>query len=160
MRIRNSFIWVLGVLLLVLTGFTTQSSAGVNLNIGVEVAAPPPPYAFAAAPDVVVIPGTYVYMVPGIDADIMFYSGFWWRPFEGRWYRAGRYNGPWTYVVGGRVPHALMALPHGYRDRIRGISPIPHGQLQKNWRGWEKNKHWEQDKGWREGREGRGKERR
>lgn len=33
----------------------------------------PLPYAFTAPPDIVPIPGTYVYFVPGIGVDIFFY---------------------------------------------------------------------------------------
>lgn len=153
---KNSIIWVLAVLLLVLTGFITQSSAGVDLRIGVGVGVPvpppPPPYAFSAPPDVVVIPGSYVYMVPGIEADILFYGGFWWHPFEGHWYRGRGYNGPWAYVGPGRLPRALVELPPRYREMLPGMRPIPFGQLQKNWRGWEKSKYWERDEKWRGGR--------
>jgi hypothetical protein len=73
---------VIGALLLVLTESATQSGAGVNVNIGVNL----PAIRFAAPPDVVVIPGTsYVYMVPDIDVDVLFFQGYWWRPYEGRW---------------------------------------------------------------------------
>jgi hypothetical protein len=75
-KMRKSCLLVIGALLLVLTGAATQSEARVNINIGINL----PAIRFAAPPDVVVIPGTNVYMVPDIDADVLFYQGYWWRP--------------------------------------------------------------------------------
>ncbi|MGA2527359.1 MAG: hypothetical protein ABSF79_12220, partial [Smithellaceae bacterium] len=57
----------------------------------------PPPIVFAAPPELVVIPETNVYAVPDVDVDIFFYSGWWWRPWEGRWYRSRNYNSGWGY---------------------------------------------------------------
>lgn len=54
--------------------------AGVRGEVNI---APPPVYPFSAPPEVVVIPGTYVYFVPGINVDILFYHGHWYRPFGG-----------------------------------------------------------------------------
>ncbi len=54
-KMRKSFLLVIGALLLVLTGAATQSEAGVNVNVGINL----PAIRFAAPPDVVVIPGTY-----------------------------------------------------------------------------------------------------
>jgi hypothetical protein len=105
----------------------------------------PPPYAFAAPPDVVPIPGTYVYFVPGIGVDILFYQGYWYRSFRGRWYGAPSYNGPWMYVPGPRVPRVFFSLPAGWRRVPRGYRPIPHAELHRNWQKWEREKHWQGD---------------
>ena len=104
----------------------------------------PPPYAFAAPPDVVPIPGTYAYFVPGIGMDVLFYQGYWYRPFRGRWYSAQFYNGPWIYVPGPRVPRVLFSLPPGWRRVPRGYRPIAHAELQRNWQRWERERHWEE----------------
>ena len=93
-KMRKSYLLVIGALLLVLTGTATQSEAGVNVNIGINL----PAIRFAAPPAVVVIPGTYVYMVPDIDVDVLFFQGYWWRPYEGHWYRSRDYKGRWRYV--------------------------------------------------------------
>jgi hypothetical protein len=103
----------------------------------------PPPYAFAAPPAVVPIPGTYAYFVPGIGVDVLFYQGYWYRPFRGRWYGAQFYNGPWIYVPGPRVPRVLFSLPPGWRRVPRGYRPIPHAELQRNWQRWGRERHWE-----------------
>ena len=68
--------------------------AAVDISIGISL---PPPIVFAAPPEVIVIPETYVYVVPDIDVDIFFWGGWWWRPWEGRWYRSQYYDRGWGY---------------------------------------------------------------
>jgi hypothetical protein len=104
---------------------------------------PPPPYAVPEPPAVVPIPGTYAYFVPDIGVDILFYHGYWYRPYGGRWYRALPYGGPWVYLSPRRVPHVLITLPPGYRTLPPGYHPIPHAELQRNWGRWERERHWE-----------------
>jgi len=147
-KMRKSFLLVIVALLLVLTGSVARSEAGVNVNIGVNL----PAYRFAAPPEVVVIPGTYVYMVPGIDVDVLFFQGYWWRPYEGHWYRSRDYKGSWRYVEPRRIPHGLRALPQDYRHRLSpGYERIPHRDVQRNWKKWEREKYWD-----RRGEQGRG----
>lgn len=153
-KMRTSGLWIIGALLLVLTGAATQSEAEVNVSVGINL----PPVMFAAPPAVVVIPGTYVYMVPDIDADVLFYQGYWWRPYQGRWYRSRDYKGSWRSVGPAGIPRGLRALPQDYRHRV---SPeherIAHGEVQKNWKRWEKEKHWDkQDRGQRNDHDNRG----
>lgn len=148
-KLKKLCLLFVGALLLVLTGSAIQSEAGVSVSIGVNL----PDIWFPAPPAVVVIPGTYVYMVPGADVDVMFYQGYWWRPYEGRWYRSRDYKGGWRYVEPRRIPHGLRVLPKDYRHRI---SPrhdlIPHGEVKRNWQKWEKKKYW--DKGHKDNRGG------
>jgi len=102
---------------------------------------PLPPLFVPGPPPMVPVPGVNVYIAPDVDADLLFYHGYWYRPYEGRWYRSARYDGPWGYVPGKRVPGALRSLPPGYRGRAVGQERIPHGQLKKNWRAWERDGH-------------------
>ena len=147
-KIRKTHLLVIGALLFVLTGYAAQSEAEVNVHVGVNL----PAVRFAAPPQVVVIPETYVYMVPDNDVDILFYRGYWWRPYEGHWYRSKDYKGRWRYVEPRSIPSGLRALPPDYRHRLSpGYERIPHGQVQKNWKKWEKEKHWD-----RRGNQGRG----
>jgi hypothetical protein len=148
-KMRKSCLLVIGALLLVLTGAATQSEAGVNVNIGINL----PAIRFAAPPDVVVIPGTYVYMVPDIDVDVLFFQGYWWRPYEGRWYRSRDYKGSWRYIEPRRIPRGLRALPQDYRHRLSpGYERIPHRDVQRNWKKWDREKYWD-----RRGEQGRGR---
>ncbi|RJQ23242.1 MAG: hypothetical protein C4560_00790 [Nitrospiraceae bacterium] len=117
---------------------------GVNADVSVDIhIGPPPVYVVPAPPEVVVIPGTYAYFIPGITVDIIFYQGYWYRPYNEYWYRAGHYNGPWKYIVRQSVPVAILNLPPDYRHVPPGHQRIPYGQLKKNWRGWEQERHWE-----------------
>ncbi|MFA6055124.1 MAG: hypothetical protein WC769_07120 [Thermodesulfovibrionales bacterium] len=147
-KMRKSCLLLIGALLLVLTGSAAQSEAVVSVNVGVNL----PAIRFAAPPAVVVIPGTYVYMVPDIDVDVLFFQGYWWRPYEGHWYRSRDYKGRWNYVAPARIPRGLKELPQDYRHRLSpGHERIPHRDVQRNWKKWEKEKYWD-----RRGEQGRG----
>ena len=140
---KNIFLGALfaGIMILFFISCPRAGVAEVNINIGVNVG-PPPPVVIPAPPPVIVIPGTYVYFAPDIQVDILFYHGYWYRPYEGRWYQATVYNGPWVYVEPARVPGVLLHLPSGYHHVPPGHQRIPYGQLKKNWKTWEKERHW------------------
>ena len=115
----------------------------------------PPRIAFSAPPVVVVIPGTYVYGVPDVDVDIFFYQGWWWRPWEGRWYRSQNYNSGWSHYSG--TPSFHRSVPSGWRNDYRNSrwkgqqwdhQRIPHQQVQRNWSNWERNRYWEKHNTW------------
>ncbi len=127
----------LGVISLALLGYPATANGRVEVNIVL------PPLVVAAPPEVVVIPGTYVYFAPGIEVDFFFYHGYWYRPYRGYWYRATGYNGPWVYIAPSRVPRPLLSLPPDFRRIPPGHQRIPYGQLKKNWRTWERQKHWD-----------------
>ena len=129
-----------------------SSMAGVNVSVGISL---PPIIAFSGPPEVVVIPNTYVYAVPDVGVDIFFYNGWWWRPWEGRWYRSQHYNSGWSHY--GRAPNFYRQVPSGWRNNYRdrrwdghqwNHQRIPQRQLQRNWRTWERNKHWERNNSW------------
>jgi hypothetical protein len=136
--------------LLLLSSTTTTARADVGISVSL-----PPLIVFAAPPEVVVIPETYVYAVPDLDVDIFFYNGWWWRPWEGRWYRSRHYDSGWIYYQ--RVPSFYTGIPSGWRNDYRNHSwgghrwnyrRIPQNQLQGNWRNWEKSRHWEKQQTW------------
>jgi hypothetical protein len=134
--------------------FPGNSNAGVDVNIYV----PLPPLVVPAPPGLVVIPGTYVYFAPDVDVDIFFFHGYWYRPYEGRWYRSDEYNGQWRYVPAERVPRAVINLPPAYRGIPSGHERVPYGQVRKNWRTWEREGRWDNGEGGR-GEHGKGRER-
>jgi len=126
----------------------TSAQVGISISL-------PPPIVFAAPPEVIVIPETYIYVVPEIEEDIFFYSGWWWRPWQGRWYRSRHYDSGWVYYRS--VPSFHRRIPSGWRNdyrerRWRGNQwnheRIPYQQLQQNWKGWEKRRYWEKEKTW------------
>ncbi len=133
-----------------------DAEVNVNINIG-----SPPAYVISAPPEVVVIPGTYVYVVPDIEVDIIFYQGYWYRPHKGYWYMSRSYNGPWVNIVRKRVPVVILNLPPDYRHIQPGHTRIPYGQLKKKWKDWEKERYRDDDhheKEWKkENHKGKGK---
>ena len=129
-----------------------QTMAQVGVNVSIRL---PPPIGFAAPPALIVLPKTYVYVVPDTDVDIFFYNGWWWRPWEGRWYRSRHYDSSWAYYRS--VPSFYSGIPSGWRNDYRNHSwegrqwdyqPIPHEQVQRNWSTWEKTRHWEKQNTW------------
>jgi hypothetical protein len=132
--------------------FPLLSIAGVSVQINVSV---PPPISFRGQPQLIVLPGTYIYAAPDVDADIFFYNGWWWRSWEGRWYRSRDYRSGWSYSRS--TPSFSRQIPSNWRKDYRerrwqgqqwNIKKIPHQQVQKDWRSWEKNKHWEKQQTW------------
>ena len=136
-------------MLLVLLAFSGTSIAGFSLNIGVSL----PPLVIPAPPVVAVIPGTDVYFCPDIAMDVFFYDGYWYRSYNGGWYSAVGYNGPWGYVA--NVPPVFFHLPGDYR--VGGYQRIPYADLNRNWRAWQRDRYWEHH-AWGRNDLGRGRE--
>jgi len=136
--------------LLMVVPVPTMAGVDVNVNIGL-----PPLIEFSGPPEMVVLPETNVYVVPDVDVDIFFYNGWWWRPWQGRWYRSQYYNSGWGYYQG--VPSFYGGIYSGWRNDYRNHSwrghrwnyqRIPHQQVERNWGSWEKSKHWENQHTW------------
>jgi hypothetical protein len=101
-----------GSLLLVLVlAIPFRTRAGVDVHVTIAL---PPPIVFGAPPELIVLPETYVYVVPDVDADIFFSNGWWWRPWEGRWYRSRYYDTGWAYYQ--RVPSFYAGIPPGLEE--------------------------------------------
>lgn len=150
MRMKKLVVFFFGVFLLILMGLPAESAAGVNINVGISV--PLPPFRIHTPPPMFVIPGTYVYAIPDIDVEIFFYQGYWYRPYEGRWYRSKSYNGPWAYRRTSRVPRALLDVPPDYYSIPQEYERIPYGHFRNNWGRWERERYWERNERWQEGR--------
>ncbi len=144
---------LLGATLLALVAlFPRLSVAAVDIHVSIPL---PPLITFPAPPEVVVIPETYVYFVPEIEEEIFFYDGWWWRPWQGRWYRTRQYNSGWVYYKS--VPSFYAKIHSGWRNDYRdrrwkghpwSFQPIPYHQLQQNWGSWKKNRYWEKQHTW------------
>jgi hypothetical protein len=122
------------------------ATAGVNVQVNIGL---PPPIVFAAPPEVVVIPGTYVYVVPDVEVDLFFWNGWWWRLWDGRWYRSHYYNRGWAYY--NNVPRFYFDVDPGWREHYRhhdwygrrwNYERIPAPRLQRDWSSWQKNRYW------------------
>jgi len=142
------------MLLALLTAFPFSSEAAVDVDVHIGIPLPPA-IVFSAPPLTVVIPETYIYAVPDVPQDIFFYGGWWWRPWEGRWYRSHSYDRGWAYYKGAPsfYPHVPPRWREDYRNHHWKGHPwkhqrVPAKQVQGNWRGWEKKKHWENQQHW------------
>jgi len=145
---------LLGTMLLALAMVVPASTmAQVGVSVGIAL---PPPVVFQAAPEVVVLPETDdVYVVPDVDVDIFFWSGWWWRPWEGRWYRSRYYDRGWGYYR--HVPWFYFDVDPGwrgyYRDRHWRGHPwryerIHYRHMHDNWRKWHNSRHWRGKRAW------------
>ena len=129
----------------------TMAQVGISVSIGL-----PPPIVFQAPPAVIVLPDTNsVYVVPDIAVDLFFWNGWWWRPWEGRWYRSRYYNRGWGYYS--RVPSFYFDVDPGWRGYYRDqnwyghrwdYQRIPPQRLQQNWKSWQNDRHWERQGTW------------
>ena len=143
-------------LLALVSVFPISTMAGVDINISIPIPLPPPPpFLLGAPPEVVVIPETYVYVAPDVDVDIFFYNGWWWRPWEGRWYRSRHYSSGWGYYK--HTPSFYRGIPPGWRNDYRRhrwkghhwhYKKIHNKEIHHNWRNWEKDRHWEKHNTW------------
>ena len=145
----------LGTLLLVcMFSFPLPIMAEVNVHIGF-LSPLPPAIHFHKAPRMVVLPGTYIYVILDVDADLFFTDGWWWRPYQGRWYRSRNYNSGWIHYS--QPPSFYKGINKRWRDdykkhQWKGQPWNPerrdHREVQKNWSQWKKNKHWEKNNNW------------
>jgi len=143
----------LGTMFLILAMIVPMSAmARVDIHVSIPL---PPPVLFSVPPVAVVIPDTYVYVFPDVRENIFFYNGWWWRSWEGRWYRSQHYNSGWVHYQ--NVPSFYSRIPANWRNDYRdrrwnshqwNYQRIPEKQLQNNWRSWERNKYWEKQNTW------------
>jgi len=149
-KMKKLFLGTLLVALAIAVPIPTMAGVDVSVNIGL------PPIVFAAPPDVIVMPDSRdVYVVPDIDVDLFFWDGWWWRPWQGRWYRSHYYDRGWGYYS--NVPSFYYDVDPGWRGYYRdhnwyghrwNYERIPHQRLHQNWKSWKKDRHWERQKTW------------
>jgi hypothetical protein len=143
----KAMIRTLPLLVAFLVPLSARAQIGVSVNVDV-----PPPIVFSAPPEVVALPDTNVYVVPDVEADIYFSRGWWWRPWQGRWYRSRDYDRGWGFYRSGPPPFYRRVPPgwrsdyreHRWQGREWNHQRVPHGEMQRNWRGWERDRHWQQ----------------
>jgi len=145
---------LLGITLLGPTTLVQPAAAQVSVHVGVGIPLPPP-LVLPAPPQVIVLPGTYAYVAPDVSDDLYFVDGWWWRPWQGRWYRSHYYDRGWAHYSS--VPSFYVNINHGWRDEYRNrlwhgqqwdYERIPHDRVEKNWKSWKTNDHWKKDKSW------------
>ncbi len=144
---------ILTIVLLAAVALGTPAKADMNVRIGFNLDLPS--ISFHSPPQMVVLPDTYIYVVPDIDDDIYFVDGWWWRPWHGNWYRSRNYDRGWRHYS--RTPHFYRDVPHNWRHEYRNNSwkghrwnhqRNDHQQVNNNWQRWKRDKYWEREKSW------------
>jgi hypothetical protein len=107
-------LFFIAMLLVLAISVPIPTIAQVSVQIGIPL---PPPIAIPAPPEVVLLPNTGVYVAPDLAVDLFFFDGWWWRPWEGRWYRSRDYRRGWGYYNG--VPSFYGRVPGRWRDEYR-----------------------------------------
>jgi len=123
--------------------FATNASAELGMSVAINL--PGVGIAISSSPEVMVIPGTYVYFAPDADDDLFFYHGYWYRTHKDKWYRSAEHDKGWVVISFGNVPSPILHVPPGFRSIPPGHQRIPYGQLKKNWKSWERDHHWDND---------------
>ncbi len=138
----------IGAIFIPILSSVAPSPAEVKVSVGIGIPLPPP-LVIRVPPPVIPIPRTNVYFPPTIDVDILFFGGYWYRPYQDHWFRARAYNGPWVFVEPHRVPRAVIDLPPDYRRIPPGQRHIPYGQFKKYHDRWDRERYWDRDHDWR-----------
>jgi hypothetical protein len=101
--------------------FPSETEASdVDFHIGIGIGfppPPPPPVRIISPPEVYMLPQTPVYYSPSYETPVFFYSGYWYQPWNGFWYRAASYSGPWHHIEHRYVPVVIHNLPPRYHYR-------------------------------------------
>jgi hypothetical protein len=105
---------VLGITALTGAGLPGAAAAQVTIGVGIAL---PPPIVFAAPPQLVLLPGSSVYVAPDFGQDLYYAEGWWWRPWQGRWYRSQYRDRDWGYYES--VPSFYGGIPNDWRNRYQ-----------------------------------------
>src|SRR3954468_9712513 len=115
---RRLPIWILASLALAIalpfSGAIAETGVSVGLHIGDRYSGPD--LGCYDEPNVVSVPGrTGVYYVQGSGQDVYRYNNNWYMNYNGDWYRANSYSGPFTFVGYRSVPQSVYTVPSSYR---------------------------------------------
>jgi hypothetical protein len=94
-------------------GRDNNTGASITLRMGDRYRGPN--LGFNDQPTVVRIPGRGVYYVQDSDNDVYRYGNNWYLNYNGDWYRADSYRGPWIFVGYRSVPRDIYTVPTNYR---------------------------------------------
>jgi hypothetical protein len=135
---RRSIVSSIAIGMLILFGHIDGAIADVDVHVNVGVP-PPPVVVYETQPEVVLVPRTQVYYVPGAaDYDFYRYGGYWYINRGGYWYRGRSYRGPFAAIAFARVPHEIVVVPGAYHHHPFH-PPHPHGgppgQMKKHGHG-------------------------
>jgi len=150
-----------------ITPLHSPASAGdlsIGIRIGAPIFVPPQPVVVAPQPQPVVVapqpqpmvvvpqpPPVFVAPEPALviepSAPVYFHGGQYFRFFNGSWFVAGAYEGPWLFVPQHRVPERVLALPYAYTrmhpTHLQVVGPHPWHAQENYHHG---HSHWHDDR--------------
>lgn len=98
-------------------------ASSVDLHVRIGDAPPAPAFVFEDEPEVILVPSTRVYYVPGLEFDLFRYGRYWYINRGGWWYRARSYRGPFVYLEYGNVPSPIIRVPAKFHRHPLGGPP-------------------------------------
>jgi len=133
-------------------GYASNDGYGYNGGGYDQYAAGPP--AVDVPPDLVVLPGTDIYAAPNVGTELYFADGYWWRPWNGHWYRSHQYGRDWAMVSS--TPYFYRSIPHNWRNdyynnrwngRQWSYHHVARDEAVANWSKWKREGYW-RDQRW------------
>ena len=74
-----------------------------------------PAITFSTQPTIETVPGSEVSYIKDTDYDMYRVGSDWYMNYNGNWYRASNYTGPYVVVETTTVPTAVISVPVNYR---------------------------------------------
>jgi len=107
-----------GLALVLALGMQAPQAHAASVSIGLRIGDRynGPRINYVRQPDVILVPGTNVYYMSSSDYDLYRYGNTWYTYYDGGWYRAPRYNGPFTFISYQSVPRQVRYVPADYRS--------------------------------------------
>ena len=100
-----------------------------GFQVGVRSAPPPPRVVIYDDPRFVVVQGVYVVTNADPNYDMFRYGSYWYVCYDGYWYRARSYSGPFAVIDVRSVPRAVVSVPpRHWKHHPHGGPP---GQMKK-----------------------------
>jgi len=133
-------------------GYGYNNGYGYNDGYGYDAQATAVPPAVDVPPELVVLPGTDIYAAPSVGADLYFVDGYWWRPWNGHWYRS-HYGNDWSMVSS--APYFYRSIPHGWREdyyqhrwngRPWDYHYVSRNEAVTHWNRWKRDRYWHDDR--------------
>jgi hypothetical protein len=112
-------VWIACIGMALTLSAPPSSAADISINLRVGDPYRGPRLVFQSEPRLVVVPGSRVYYVQNYDYDVYRYGSYWYYTYDGGWYRARRYDGPYVYVGVQSVPRSVAYVPVRYRRHWR-----------------------------------------
>jgi hypothetical protein len=129
---------MVAVVMMLATATSAQAASRTyfGFSIGVTNAPPPPRMVVVNDPDLVMVPGSRVFVVENSDYDTFRYGRAYYVCDDGYWYRSWSPRGPFAVVDVRYVPQPILTVP---AERWKHHD---HGRRQWSERGRGHGKGW------------------